>query len=80
VRAIWNDVEYLRYAPAQFPHADGSLGQATEWCTSTVEQRRLEGSGIAFAAEADGRLVSHVALFGPDWTAMVCEIRYWTGP
>ena len=52
MRAIWNDVEYLRYAPAQFPHADGSLGQATEWCTSTVEQRRLEGSGIAFAAEA----------------------------
>jgi [ribosomal protein S5]-alanine N-acetyltransferase len=80
VCAIRNDVEYLRFAPARFPHAGGSLERAAEWCTRTVEQQRIEGAGIAFAAEADGRLVSHVGLFGPNWTAMVCEVHYWTGP
>jgi hypothetical protein len=80
VHAIWNDVEYLRFAPARFPYAGGSLEQAVEWCARTVEQRRLAGAGISFAAVADRRLVSHVGLFGPDWTAMVCEIHYWTGP
>lgn len=80
VCTIWNEADYLRFAPAQFPHAGGSVEQAIEWCTHTVEQQRLDGAGIAFAAAAGGRLVSHVGLFGVDWTAMVCEIHYWTGP
>jgi hypothetical protein len=78
VCAIWNDTEYLRFVPPRFPHAGGTLEQAAKWCTSTVELQRLEGAGIAFAAVADGRLVSHVGLFGMNWTAMVCEIHYMT--
>ena len=37
---------------------------------------------MAFAgAERDtGRLACHVALFGPDWAAMIAEIHYWTAP
>jgi ribosomal-protein-alanine N-acetyltransferase len=80
VCAIWNEAEYLRFAPARFPHAGGSLEQARHWCTDTVEQQRRDGTGIAFAAVADSRLAGHVGLFGADWNAMVCEIHYWTGP
>jgi [ribosomal protein S5]-alanine N-acetyltransferase len=72
--------EYLRFAPARFPHAGGTLEQAAKWCTSTVELQRLGGAGIAFAAVADGRLVSHAGLFGMNWTAMACEIHCWTAP
>lgn len=55
VCAIRNEAEYLRFAPARFTHAGSSLEQALHWCTDMVEQQRLDGAGIAFAAVADGR-------------------------
>ncbi len=82
VHAVWGDEAYLRFAPAQLPHAGAGLDRAVEWCAWTVEEQRQASKGVAFAgAERDtGRLACHVSLFGPDWAAMIAEIHYWTAP
>jgi ribosomal-protein-alanine N-acetyltransferase len=82
VHAVWSDEIYLRFAPAQFPHAGVGLDRAVDWCTRTAEEQRQAGKGVAFAgADRDtGRLACHVALFGTDWAAMIAEIHYWTAP
>jgi RimJ/RimL family protein N-acetyltransferase len=82
VHAVWCDQAYLRFAPAQFPHAGAGFDRAVQWCAHTAEEQRQAGKGVAFAgAERDsGRLACHVALFGPDWAAMIAEIHYWTAP
>jgi ribosomal-protein-alanine N-acetyltransferase len=82
VHAVWSDEVYLRFAPAQLPHAGAGLDRAVEWCARTAEEQRQAGKGVAFAgAERDtGRLACHVALFGTDWAAMIAEIHYWTAP
>jgi [ribosomal protein S5]-alanine N-acetyltransferase len=80
VHVVWNDEEYLRFAPVGLRYANGSLEEAVEWCTNSAEQGRAAGRGIAFAGIADGRLVCQVGLFGPDWTKMIAEIHYWTAP
>jgi len=77
VHAVWGDEAYLRFAPAQLPHAGAGLDRAVEWCAWTVEEQRQASKGVAFAgAERDtGRLACHVSLFGPDWAAMIAEIH-----
>ena len=82
VYAVWRDEVYLRFAPAQFPHAGAGFDRAVQWCAHTAEEQRQAGKGVAFAGvERDtGRLACHVALFGPDWAAMIAEIHYWTAP
>jgi ribosomal-protein-alanine N-acetyltransferase len=82
VHAVWNEKEYLRFAPIGLPTAGADLDTAIAWCTRTVEKERRAGKTASFAvAPRDGgRLVGHVALFGTDWTAMLTEIHYWTAP
>jgi ribosomal-protein-alanine N-acetyltransferase len=82
VHAVWNDDEYLRFAPVGLPTAQASLDQARYWCTSGAESARQTGNGINFAVAAKGerQLVGCVALINTNWTTMVAEIHYWTAP
>jgi RimJ/RimL family protein N-acetyltransferase len=82
VHAVWQDERFVRTAPVDYPYADASLETAVQWCTSGMEERRLDGKGVGFAVEPRerGRLVGHVGLFGANWTAKVAEIHYWTAP
>ncbi|WP_433290904.1 GNAT family N-acetyltransferase [Actinoplanes sp. CA-030573] len=74
VHTVWNDDDYVRWAPAGFALAGATAEQARAWCA--------EPSPASFAVvPADGgRLLGHVSLFDADWTAMTCEIHYWTAP
>jgi ribosomal-protein-alanine N-acetyltransferase len=82
VHALWNDEDYLRFAPVGLPLAGADHARAVEWCTATVEERRRAGEGLALAAAArdGGRLVGGVTLFATNWAARTTEIHYWTGP
>ena len=78
VHAVWHDDEYLRYAPVGLTVAGADLETARRWCADSARPART----AAFAAVPFGeeRLCGHVALYDADWTAMICEIHYWTAP
>ncbi|WP_426503908.1 GNAT family N-acetyltransferase [Dactylosporangium sp. McL0621] len=82
VHAAWQDAAFVASAPVGYPYAGADLPTAVAWCTSGIEQRRLDGKGVGFALapRAGGRLAGHVALFGADWDARTAEIHYWTAP
>ncbi|WP_221320353.1 GNAT family N-acetyltransferase [Actinoplanes sp. L3-i22] len=68
VHAVWNEREFLRFAPVGFRYAGAGLDRAVDWCAR----------GEGFAGVSGGRLACHVALFGADWSSMTAEIHYWT--
>ncbi|WP_436533835.1 GNAT family N-acetyltransferase [Actinoplanes sp. HUAS TT8] len=70
VHAVWNEREFLRFAPVGFRYAGAGLEQAVQWCA--------RGDVFAGVERASGRLACHVTLFGADWSAMTAEIHYWT--
>jgi ribosomal-protein-alanine N-acetyltransferase len=82
VHEAWQDERFVQSAPLGYPYAAADLETAVVWCTTGIEQRRLDGKGVGFAAvpRAGGRLVGHVSLFGVDWSAKSAEIHYWTAP
>ncbi|MEV8513735.1 GNAT family N-acetyltransferase [Dactylosporangium sp. NPDC051484] len=82
VHEAWQDEAFVRNAPVGYPYAAADLPTAVSWCTSGIEQRRLDGAGVGFALQprAGGRLVGHVSLFNADWTARSAEMHYWTAP
>ncbi|BCJ48093.1 acetyltransferase [Actinoplanes ianthinogenes] len=71
VQAVWNDRDFLRFAPVGFRYAGASLELAREWCARGVD-------GWAGVSREHGRLACHVGLFSTDWSAMTTEIHYWT--
>lgn len=70
VHAVWNEREFVRFAPVGFRFAGASLERAVDWCA--------RGEMFAGVDRASGRLACHVSLFGADWSAMTAEIHYWT--
>ena len=74
VHAVWNEREYLRFAPAGFPLAGAGLEKARTWCATPAP------ASFAVTPLAAERLCGHVMLFGTDWDTMICEIHYWTAP
>lgn len=70
VHAVWNEREFVRFAPVGFRFAGASLERAAQWCA--------RGDIFAGVDRASGRLACHVELFGADWSAMTAEIHYWT--
>ena len=46
VHAVWCDQAYLRFAPAQFPHAGAGFDRAVQWCAHTAEEQRQAGKGL----------------------------------
>jgi ribosomal-protein-alanine N-acetyltransferase len=70
VHAVWNEREFLRFAPVGFRYAGASLERAVDWCA--------RGDVFAGVESAGGRLACHVSLFGADWSSMTAEIHYWT--
>jgi [ribosomal protein S5]-alanine N-acetyltransferase len=82
VHVVWNDDDYLRFAPVGLPMAEAGIDQARRWCTTGAEDRRKAGNGVAFAVVRgdEPRLVGHVALINTDWITTVTEIHYWTAP
>ncbi|WP_238010707.1 GNAT family protein [Dactylosporangium sp. AC04546] len=82
VHRAWQDERFIASAPVGYPYAGADLETALAWCTTGIEQRRLEGKGVGFAVvpHTGTPLVGHVSLFGTDWQARTCEIHYWTAP
>jgi ribosomal-protein-alanine N-acetyltransferase len=82
VHEAWQDEAFVRSAPVGYPYAAADLPTAVAWCTTGIEQRRLEGKGVGFALapRGGGRLTGHVSLFNADWTARSAEMHYWTAP
>jgi ribosomal-protein-alanine N-acetyltransferase len=82
VHAAWQDAAFVHSAPVGYPYAAADLPTAVSWCTTGMEQRRVDGKGVGFALQprGGGRLAGHVQLFGADWTARTAEIHYWTSP
>lgn len=82
VHAAWQDPRFVDAAPVGYPYAGADLATAVAWCTSGIEQRRLDGKGVGFAfvPRDGGRLAGHVSLFNADWAAGSAEMHYWTGP
>ncbi|WP_433044531.1 GNAT family N-acetyltransferase [Dactylosporangium sp. CS-033363] len=82
VHAAWQDAAFIDGAPIGYPYAGADLPTAAVWCTSGIEQQRLDGKGVGFALvpRGGGRLVGHVLLFGADWEARTAEMHYWTAP
>jgi RimJ/RimL family protein N-acetyltransferase len=82
VHAVWQDRRYIDNAPVGYRYVNADLATATEWCTTTIEQLRLDGKGAGFAVvdRQSSRLVGHVLLFNTDWTSRVTEVHYWTSP
>lgn len=82
VHAAWQDERFVQSAPVGYPYAAADLETAVAWCTSGIEQRRLDGKGVGFATvpRTGGRLVGHVSLFSADWAARSADIHYWTAP
>ncbi|GGM30258.1 GNAT family N-acetyltransferase [Dactylosporangium sucinum] len=82
VHRAWQDERFIASAPVDYPYAAADLETALAWCTTGIEQRRLDGKGVGFAVvpRPGGPLVGHVSLFGADWQAQTSEIHYWTAP
>jgi [ribosomal protein S5]-alanine N-acetyltransferase len=70
VHAVWNEREFVRFAPVGFRYAGAGLARAVDWCA--------RGELFAGVDRASGRLACHATLFGADWSAMTAEIHYWT--
>ncbi|AEV85203.1 putative N-acetyltransferase [Actinoplanes sp. SE50] len=70
VHAVWNEREFLRFAPVGFRFAGADLSRVADWCA--------RGEVFAGVERSSGRLACHVGLFGADWSAMTVEIHYWT--
>jgi ribosomal-protein-alanine N-acetyltransferase len=82
VHAAWQDEAFVQSAPVGYPYAAADLPTAVSWCTTGIEQRRLDGKGVGFALvpRGGGRVAGHVSLFGTDWETRTTEIHYWTSP
>ncbi|MEU4506723.1 GNAT family N-acetyltransferase [Streptomyces sp. NPDC024089] len=59
-----------------------TLGDATNWCTTTAHTLRDSGDGIQFAVTDayTKRLMGQVVLKKTDWRALVSEVGYWYRP